>query len=230
MAAAADVIVSLDQYKDMMDDFSSEFTFAGPVFANWTETYQWKDGIPKEKFYVKLAPGINKDERAFISNGIRAFFTSPLMNLIERADVEESVQKINKVFNVLIYIIGGISLTIAFFLLLIATTQNVKEAIWEYGVLRAMGITMDEGQRIQMYEAYIVITSAAILGTLVGFCTSVTIAKQFYMFIELPVEVDFPFLLLFGLLIISLITTYFAVWIPMKQVNQQKIAAVLKAG
>ena len=75
----------------MMDDFCLEFPLTCPVFANWTETYQWKDGIPKEKFYIKLAPGISKDDRAFISNGIRAFFTSPLMNLIERADVEESV-------------------------------------------------------------------------------------------------------------------------------------------
>ena len=142
------------------------------------------------------------------------------MNLIMKSEVEESLEQINKVFNILIYIIGAISLTIAFFLLLISTTQNVKEAIWEYGVLRSMGITMDEGMRIQMYEAYIVITSAAILGTLVGFAVSLAIAKQFYMFIELPVVVDFPTSLLIGLLVISLITTWFAVWIPMKQVNQ----------
>ena len=48
----------------------------------------------------------------------------------------------------MVYIIGAISLTIAFFLLLISTTQNVKDAIWEYGVLRACGVTMEEGQRI----------------------------------------------------------------------------------
>ena len=45
----------------------------------------------------------------------------------------------------MVYIIGAISLIIAFFLLLIATTQNVKEAIWEYGVLRSMGVTRDQG-------------------------------------------------------------------------------------
>ena len=119
----------------------------------------------------------------------------------------------------MVYVIGAISLTIAFFLLLIATTQNVKEAVWEYGVLRSMGITKAEGQRIQMYEAYIVILSAAILGTLVGFVTAVTIATQFYMFIELPVEVAFPTLLLAILLVIACVTTWFAVWIPVKQVN-----------
>ena len=59
----------------------------------------------------------------------------------------------------MIYIIGAISLVISFFLLLIATTQNVKEAIWEYGVLRSMGITKDQGKRIYLYEAYHVIIS-----------------------------------------------------------------------
>jgi len=30
---------------------------------------------------------------------------------------------------------------IAFFLLLLASTSNVNDAIWEYGVLRSMGLT-----------------------------------------------------------------------------------------
>ena len=125
--------------------------------------------------------------------------------------------------------IGGISLTIAFFLLLIATTQNVKEAIWEYGVLRAMGVTMAEGQRIQMYEAFNVVLAAAILGVIVGYITALSIATQIYMFIELPVEVAFPTLLLFFMMVIACVTTWFAVWIPVKQVNNIQIASVLKA-
>ena len=129
----------------------------------------------------------------------------------------------------MVYIIGAISLTIAFFLLLISTTQNVKDAIWEYGVLRACGVTMEEGQRIQMYEAYIVVISAAILGTTVGFVTAVTIGVQFYMFIELPLEVEFPYYLMTGLIVIALITTWFAVTIPMNRVNERQIASVLKA-
>ena len=130
----------------------------------------------------------------------------------------------------MVYIIGAISLTIAFFLLLISTTQNVKDAIWEYGVLRACGVSMEEGQRIAMYEAYIVVIAAAILGTSVGFLTAVTIGVQFYMFIELPLEVEFPSYLMTGLIVIALITTWFAVKIPMKSVNEKQIASVLKAG
>ena len=116
----------------------------------------------------------------------------------------------------MVYIIGAISLIIAFFLLLIATTQNVKEVIWEYGVLRSMGVTRDQGKRIQMYEAYIVIISAAILGTIVGFVTALTISNNFFQLSELPTEIVFPYYLVTALLVMSFTTTWFAVWIPVK--------------
>ena len=67
-----------------------------------------------------------------------------------------------------------------------------------------------------MYEAYIVVISAAILGILVGFITALSIATQFYMFIELPTEIAFPTELLLVLLVIALVTTWFAVLIPVK--------------
>ena len=73
-------------------------------------------------------------------------------------------------------IIAAISLFISFFLLLVASTQNVNDAIWEYGVLRSMGLTKSEGMRIFIYEAYIVVISAALLGTLNGFLTATTVA------------------------------------------------------
>ena len=44
-----------------------------------------------------------------------------------------------------VMIIAFLALFIAFFLLMISTTANVNEAIWEYGVLRSMGVTKEQG-------------------------------------------------------------------------------------
>ena len=41
------------------------------------------------------------------------------------------------------------------------------------------------------------------------------------MFIELPLEVEFPYYLMTGLIVIALVTTWFAVTIPMKRVNEK---------
>ena len=79
-----------------------------------------------------------------------------------------------------------------------------------------MGLTKAEGMRIFMYEAYVVVITAAILGVTVGFITATAVAVQFYSFIELPVVLEFPWAL-FGVMIgLSLVTVFFAVYAPVK--------------
>ena len=93
-----------------------------------------------------------------------------------------------------------------------------------------MGLTRREGMRIYIYEAYIVVISAAILGTCVGFVTAAAVAIQFYSFIELPIDIEFPWIL-FGCMIgLSLLTVLFAVCTPVAAVNRRQIAGVLKGG
>ena len=77
-------------------------------------------------------------------------------------------------------------MTLAFFLLLISTTQNIKENVWELGVLRAIGLNADQSRRVFMYEAFSVILSSLLLGIAVGLVVSITLTAQFYLFIELP--------------------------------------------
>ena len=79
-----------------------------------------------------------------------------------------------------------------------------------------------------MYEAFMVILSAAILGFIVGLTVSCMVTAQFYLFIELPFVLEWPIWLLLVMMIVSLSTTYLAVYIPIKKVNEQQIANVLK--
>jgi predicted lysophospholipase L1 biosynthesis ABC-type transport system permease subunit len=83
-----------------------------------------------------------------------------------------------------------IALILSFFLLLISTTSNIKENVWEFGVLRAMGLTKSQSKRVYMYEAFAVIFGALILGIMVGLVVSITLTAQFYLFIELPFKLS----------------------------------------
>ena len=125
-------------------------------------------------------------------------------------------------------IIAIIALIIAFFLLMISTTQNIQEAVWEYGVLRSMGLTQLEGRRIFMYEAFMIVCTALIMGFLIGLCVTSMVTAQFYLFIELPMDIEWPFALLIGMLVVSLVTTFIAVYLPINAVNRKQIAVVLK--
>ena len=141
--------------------------------------------------------------------------------MLIKNDIVESFSSITEIFNIFVGIISAISLTIAFFLLLVSSTQNVTDAIWEYGCLRSMGVKRSEGLRIFIYEAYIVVISATILGTIVGFVTAAAVAVQFYSFIELPIEIAFPWVL-FGCMVgLSLVTVAVATCTPVNMVNRR---------
>ena len=131
-------------------------------------------------------------------------------------------------FQLFVAIIAIIALFIAFFLLMISTTSNVEEAIWEYGVLRSIGLTKDQGKRIFLYEAFMVVCTAAILGFFVGLIVSTMVTAQFYLFIEQPFELEMPWWLLLVMMVVSLVTTYLAVYFPITKVNKVNIASVLK--
>ena len=79
--------------------------------------------------------------------------------------------------------------------------------------------------RIYIYEAYIVVISAAIFGTIVGFITAAAVAIQFYSIIEMPIDIDFPWNLLALMMGLSMVTIMFAVCTPVTQVNNNKTLA-----
>ena len=102
--------------------------------------------------FVKLAESISQDRRDFISNGIRSTFANDMTILIDIKSTLQSVAGSMELFKIFVGVIGFISLTIAFFLLIVSTTSNIRENVWEYGCLRAIGISSQQGMRIFLYE------------------------------------------------------------------------------
>lgn len=127
-------------------------------------------------------------------------------------------------FQIFVGLIGVIALTLAFFLLLVSTTQNVKENVWEYGCLRAMGFNKQQGMRSFMYEQYSVVISSIMIGSVVGLVVASIVTAQFFLFMEFKFALDFPVELLYAMASLALLTTFYAVYVPVSEVNKQKIA------
>ena len=186
------------------------------------------DGLPKDFLFINLNKSISNDERGVVTNGIRAFFKDDLTILLDKKFISESLETSLSMMQIFVTIIGIICLTLSFFLLLISTTANIKENLWELGVLRAVGLNQNQSRRVFMYEAFAVIFGALLLGIVVGLTIAVTLTAQFYLFIELPFKLAFPTMLFVSMIVMSLGTTFFAVWIPVKDVNKKMIASILK--
>jgi len=141
--------------------------------------------------------------------------------VLSKIDIIEALASLDVVLDIFVAIVAVIALFISFFLLLISMTQNINEAIWEYGVLRSMGLTKSEGRRIYQYEAFMIVSTAFILGTIVGCLTSLLVSSQFFMFIEMPLSFNFPYYTMGGMMIMSCVTTYVAVYSPVHLVNKR---------
>ena len=53
---------------------------------------------------------------------------------------------------------------LSFFLILVSFWSNIKENSWEFGVLRALGLTKTQMTKIYVYEALVLIITAGLLG------------------------------------------------------------------
>jgi ABC-type lipoprotein release transport system permease subunit len=90
--------------------------------------------------------------------------------------------------------------------------------------LRAMGITKGQGMRVFMYEQYSLILASLLLGSLVGCILACVVTAQFFLFLEYPFEFMIPEGLLWTMVVMSLVTTYFATSIPINEVHRKQVA------
>ena len=84
-----------------------------------------------------------------------------------------------------------------------------------------MGFTKAQGLRVFMYEQYSLILSSLLLGSFVGSILASVVTAQFFLFMEFPFEFIIPEGLLWTMVVMSLITTFFATSIPIKEVHQK---------
>jgi ABC-type antimicrobial peptide transport system permease subunit len=223
-------VVSYPAFQQLLLDFN--VTNPSSNFDELLVNQGYSYNVPKQKLLIKYGKDITSQRREYIINGLRSLFPSGTLQpvIVDVFSIVESLKTVNIIFTFIVGVIGFISLILTFFLLLVATTQNIKDNIWEYGVLRSMGVTKAEGRRIFMYEAFLVIVAAGILGVLIGIIVACLVTAQFNMFLELPFVLDFPTWLVVILCTVALTTTYLAVHYPVSSVNKSTIAKILKSG
>lgn len=165
----------------------------------------------------------------FYRNQLGGILTDDTMLIFDIKKFEDGVRSTLFLLEIFIIVVGAVAFCISFFLLVVSTTQNIRENIWEFGVLRAIGLRKDQILRIYLYESLAVTITSCILGLIVGFILALTLSLQFNLFLELPFNVAFPYALTFSMYGLAIITTVLGTAIPMHSVNERPIAGILKA-
>lgn len=136
--------------------------------------------MPKKALYIKLSPDIDYDRKKFIMNGVKSYLKGDSMRLFDAQELLDVVSTTRLIFELLLAFIAIISFIFTYFFIKVSANQNLSENLWEYAQLRAIGLTKSQAVRLCLYEQYIVIISATILGLLGGAFISSIVTASFY--------------------------------------------------
>ena len=176
---------------------------------------------------IKLEDSIKEIEKDQIKNGLQTYL-SDIDFILDTLDIEKQTQSSLDFLTILNSMIAILTTIISFFMLLIALIKNIKDNVWELGILRSIGLDHKQIHLIYFIETFAVIFSALILGTVVGWIISFISSIYLQIFLELPRNLYFPwieFCILVGALTITSILTTF---LGLLGVVYQPIAKILK--
>ncbi|CEM34393.1 unnamed protein product [Vitrella brassicaformis CCMP3155] len=184
-------------------------------------------GLGKASLYVRLVPNATIDERDFITNTIRSIMDDTHA-IIDVRTLTETTQTAADLLQVFFAVCAIIAFVLAFFLLWTSSSANVRENMWEIGVLRACGLSKWQVVRVGVYESLSLTLSSILLGTVLGGVVAITLTVQFNLFSELPFVFLFPFTLYGFMVFLALVTAVVGPWVPTMDVAQAPVALILK--
>jgi ABC-type antimicrobial peptide transport system permease subunit len=127
-------------------------------------------------------------------------------------------------------IVSVIASVLCFFVLWLSFTSNIYENAWEFGVLRAIGLSANQVIRVYIYEALAIIMSALVLGSTTGILIAATLTLQFNLFTEMRFQFDFPYFLFGSVVLLSLTVAVVGSYLASLDIKRQPIAQTLKGG
>ena len=96
----------------------------------------------------------------------------------------DEIQTVDKALNILFIVIVVISMVIAFFIVWVSVITNIREHIWEIGVLRAEGVTKKQLGIIIFIESLSVVVVSLVLGIGIGAGTTAITVIQMGQLLE----------------------------------------------
>lgn len=127
------------------------------------------------------------------------------------------------IFTVLLFVMS-------IFQLILSVEGNLKDNIWQMGVLRSMGMSKGDVYKLVLMEAAANMLASLALGILIGYLGTHMCMSVMMMMAEVDIEnrVDWPVIMAMAAACIG--ATVLGTGIGVKVVNDRKIAHILKSG
>lgn len=150
------------------------------------------------------------------------------MDVWDFRDFKDSLDKTNAVMDLIFGIATYIAMFLCLFSLMASMYTNIFEQSKEIAILRAMGMTKNQIVRVFVYEAFVLVMAASILGILIGCIMAWTMMLQRVLFTQLPVSVEFPYILFLLVIVGALVCSVLASFGPARTLVNRSVAGVMR--
>jgi ABC-type antimicrobial peptide transport system permease subunit len=143
--------------------------------------------------------------------------------------VQDSLQVAVNVVNLFFTFVQLMATCICYFALSTSMSTNVHEQAKEIGILRSVGLRKFPLTRTYVWEAFVLVLAASLLGVCVGIIMGYTILLQRALFTQLPLPFVFPWIQVLALLALSFMFAWLSSWAPIRSMlNTRSITTILR--
>jgi ABC-type antimicrobial peptide transport system permease subunit len=217
-ASGSTVLVTVDQF------------FNATIAAAKKINYQAMNELDErkyEKVYVKLTKS-GFARKPDIMNEMKSRVDPDFSGILDIESAVASTTTASTVILAFYNVVAVIAVMLCFFTLSLSFEANVRENSWEFGVIRAVGLSVSALIRSYIYEALCLVASSLLCGFVIGVTIALTLTAQFNLFLEMPFQFDFPYILFFSLIAMALVVAVVGSWIPARILRKKEIAIVLR--
>jgi len=222
----ADYVNVLNQAVDIRNKRRIEAATAGARGDLTPEQHYTR--APKERLIMQVKSGSSSAQRRDLLAGIRGIYTDENAQTTDTENTIDSIQFAIDMLNIFFTIVGVLAMVLCFVILWLSFTANVQENAWEFGVLRAIGLTKTQVIMIYIYEAMSIVLACIVLGTLIGLTIAITLTVQFNLFTEMKFRMLFPSTLLVVQIIMAVVVAIVASFLPAYAFIKRTISEILR--
>ena len=223
MRVTRDAIISFPQYLDILQkcrnyfsEESGEFRFIG--YKN----------LPIWGVNIKTKDLVTEKEVKEISDIVK-YYGPANIDLWLLSNLNNRLGMISNIVFLIFYIISSVVLIFCLFNLTASMTINIYEQKKEIAIMRSLGMKRRHVIFVYIAEAFILILSSSIIGTIVGSIISYTMALQWGIFTNVNVAFTLPTGSIIVIIIISILGGIFSTYIPARNMLNKSIADLIKS-
>eukprot|EP00299_Pterocystis_sp_00344_P014331 c7092_g1_i2.p1 GENE.c7092_g1_i2~~c7092_g1_i2.p1 ORF type:complete len:1174 (+),score=290.24 c7092_g1_i2:181-3702(+) len=217
------LLISVDNYEMILKNMQNASMSAEPGFVI-------REEVAFRDLFIRVRSNAEKSDVNFLVDSLKSSITSSNIRVLVLQDMLDNLDSFINFVDYLFSLVVAVAMVLCFFSLFLSVFGNVKENSWEYGVLRALGLSIHQLYRVYLYEAFCVIFAAMLTGTVTGLIISILLAKFTIIWTEFPLVLRFNSTAYWLVICLSCLIAIVATFIPLNKLNQCDIANVLRGG